>query len=93
MEQTAFNVVLSAAGAMAGFLLKALWDAVKDLQASDKDLTEKIAAVELLVRGAYVKREEFASALSRVFEKLDHIDEKVSDSVVKCARHTKGAQE
>ena len=60
-----------------GFIVKAMWDAVKDLQASDKDLADKVSKIEVLVAGEYVKKEEFNSIMLRIFEKLDHIEEKI----------------
>lgn len=60
-----------------GFVVKAMWDAVKDLQASDKDLADKVSKIEVLVAGEYVKKDEFNSIMLRIFEKLDHIEGKI----------------
>lgn len=76
MEQTIVNWVLTAAGTVLGFLLNAVWQAVKDLQTADKQLAEKVATIEVLVAGEYVRKDEFERAIQRLFEKLDHIEEK-----------------
>ena len=60
-----------------GFIVKAMWDAVKDLQASDKDLADKVSKIEVLVAGEYVKKDEFNAIMLRIFEKLDHIESKI----------------
>lgn len=92
MEQTLVNVVLGGFGALLGFLLRVLWQAVQDLQEADKVITEKVSKVELLVTGVYVKREELASALNRVFEKLEHIEEKMEEKITRCGNHDKLAK-
>jgi len=77
MSQEIFNWVLSGLGMLLGFVVKAMWDAVKDLQASDKDLADKVSKIEVLVAGEYVKKDEFNSIMLRIFEKLDHIEGKI----------------
>ena len=77
MSQEIFNWVLSGLGMLLGFVVKAMWDAVKDLQASDKDLADKVSKIEVLVAGEYVKKDEFNSIMLRIFEKLDHIENKI----------------
>ena len=81
MSQEIFNWVLGGLGALLGFLMKAMWDAVKDLQQSDKELADKVSRIEILVAGEYVKKDEFNSIMLRIFEKLDHIEEKIDKKV------------
>ena len=76
MEQTIVNWVLTAAGTILGFLLNSVWQAVKDLQLADKQLADKLATIEVLVAGEYVRKDEFDRVIQRLFEKLDHIEEK-----------------
>lgn len=70
MTQELINWVLGAFGMLLGFIVKSIWDAVKDLQASDKDLADKVSRIEVLVAGEYVRREDFDKILMRLFEKL-----------------------
>lgn len=77
MDQTIVNWLLAAFSGVLGFLLRAIWQAVTDLQNSDKEITEKITAIEVLVAGNYIKRDEFDRSIQRIFEKLDHIDAKI----------------
>lgn len=79
MSQELINWVLGGFGTVLGFITKAVWDAVKDLQASDKDLADKVSRIEVLVAGEYVKKEEFNSIMLRLFEKLDHIESKIDN--------------
>lgn len=77
MDQQVVNFLFMGASALAGFVLNSVWNAVKDLQESDKEIAEKISSIEVLVAGNYVKREEFERSIQRIFEKLDHIDAKI----------------
>ena len=77
MDQTIINWLLGGFGALIGFLLNAVWQAVKDLQADDKALAEKVAEIEVLVAGMYVKKDEFTGAVNSLFAKLDRIEDKI----------------
>lgn len=83
MDQTIINWLLSGFGALLGFLLNAMWQAVKDLQSADKELTKKLSEIEVLVAGAYVKKDEFASMSTALFAKLDRIEDKLDGKVDK----------
>lgn len=77
MDQTFINWLLGGFGALIGFLLNAVWQAVKDLQQSDKELATKVAEIEVLVAGDYVKKNEFQSSIAALFAKLDKIEDKI----------------
>ncbi len=77
MDQTIVNWMLAGFGGLIGFLLNAVWQAVKDLQKADKELTAKVAEIEVLVAGAYVKKDEFTSSVNALFAKLDRIEDKI----------------
>ena len=76
MDQTIVNWILTGLGTLLGFLLNAVWQAVKDLQSADKQLADKVATIEVLVAGEYVRKEDFERTIQRLFEKLDHMEEK-----------------
>jgi CHASE3 domain sensor protein len=75
--QTAFNIVVGIAGFLGGWILNGLRDSLKSLQAADESLTEKVQAIEVLVAGQYVKREDFSAVSKAMFEKLDKIYDKL----------------
>ena len=77
MDQTLINWLLGGFGALIGFLLNAVWQAVKDLQKSDKEIVEKVGQIEVLVAGGYVKKNEFSDLSKALFAKLDKIEEKI----------------
>ena len=77
MDQLIINWLLAGFGALIGFLLNAVWQAVKDLQKADKELASKVGEIEVLVAGAYVKRDELDRAIDQLFAKLDQIEMKI----------------
>ena len=60
-----------------GWLLKVLWDAVRDLQKDDEALSDKVNDLQVIMAGDYVKREELREEFKRLFAKLDTIEHKL----------------
>ncbi len=60
-----------------GFLLNAIWTAVKDLQNADRELASKVSSIEVLVAGDYVKKDEYSAMMNAIFAKLDRIEDKL----------------
>lgn len=83
MDQGLINWLLAGFGTLIGFLLSAVWQAVKDLQDADKQLTDKVGRIEVLVAGDYVKRETFDRLSDALFTKLDRIENKLDGKVDK----------
>lgn len=77
MEQTLINIAFAMVGVLGGFILKSLWNAVTDLQTSDKQLAEKVSGIEVLVAGNYITRPEFKQTIDALFAKMDRISEKL----------------
>lgn len=76
--QVLFDVAIGVIGVLGGWVLSTVWGAVKDLQEADKELADKVAAIEVLVAGRYITREEFNSTFNQVFERLDKIRDMLS---------------
>lgn len=77
MDQTIINWLLAGFGALIGFLLKAVWQAVKDLRSADANLASKVAEIEVLVAGDYLRRDDFTHTVEALFKKLDKIEDKL----------------
>jgi hypothetical protein len=75
--QTAFNMAVALGAFLGGWVLNTLWQAIKDLQANEKALSDKVAAVEVLVAGRYMTREEHAASMARVESSLIRIEGKI----------------
>lgn len=77
MDQNFINWILAGFGGLTGFLLHAVWAAVKDLQVADKQLADEMSGIQILVAGDYVKKIEFTELSRALFSKLDRIEEKI----------------
>lgn len=77
MSQEIYNIVVAFAGMAGGWWVKVMWDSMKELQRADANLADKVSRIEILVAGNYVKRDAFDDAVNRIFQKLDHIEEKI----------------
>lgn len=75
--QEFYNWALTGLSGLLGFLLHAVWQATKDLQRADAELTKRVSEIEVLVAGNYVTRQEFDRVIDKLFAKLDHIEMKI----------------
>lgn len=75
--QMIFNIAIALAGALGGWVLNSLKTSIDNLQKADRSLTEKVQAVEVLVAGTYVKRDDMDKLGAALFAKLDKIENKL----------------
>ena len=75
--QAILNIAFGLAGALAGYILKTMHEAMRDLQKADVELTDKVQKIEVLVAGQYVKRDDMERLSSALFSKLDRIEQKL----------------
>ena len=75
--QNLINIIIAVVNFFGGWTLKIIWDALRALQSADRDLTSKVSAIEVLVAGNYVSRDEFQKSILAVFTKLDRIEDKL----------------
>ena len=83
MNQDLFNIVFGVAGALGGWWMKAMWDAVKELKSADDNLSSQVSDLKVLVAGDYVRREMFDRLSDAIFAKLDRIENKLDGKVDK----------
>lgn len=81
--QFVFNVLISLVMFLGGWVLNSVKSSIEHLQRADRTLTEKLQAVELLVAGNYVKKEDLAHNVEAIFKKLDRIETKLDSKVDK----------
>lgn len=77
MNQELYNIALGIAAFLGGWWMKVMWETLKDLQVADKELIEKVGAIEVLVAGTYIKRDDFDKMAEAIFRKLDKIEDKL----------------
>ena len=81
--QTGFNVAVGIIGIISGWMLNNLRDSFKSLHDADLQLTGKVQAIEVLVAGQYIKRDELERLVSAIFTKLDKIENKIDQKADK----------
>jgi len=79
MEQEIFNWAVAVSGCLGGWVLKTIWDSLKDLQATDIKLSERVNEIDVLVAGRYVTRDEMNRSIDKIFAKLDQISGQLSE--------------
>jgi len=82
-QQTLFNAGFSAFMILLGWFMNSLKETMRSLQHSDEVLATKVQAIELLVAGSYVKKDELATHMNAIFAKLDKIDAKLDNKADK----------
>lgn len=75
--QAIINALFAVIGGLGGWVLNNLRRAIEALRAEDSALATKVQAIEVLVAGDYVRREEMDRFSERLFSKLDRIEQKV----------------
>ena len=81
--QDLFNIAVGFIMTMLGWFLRVAWDALSKLQQQYRELADKVARIEVLVAGEYVKKEDFERVIERLFDKLDHIEIKIDNKADK----------
>lgn len=76
--QEIINILLGVCGTMGMFLLTTVFRRISELAVETKTQGDKIAAVEVLVAGRYITRDEFTSTCNTLFTKLDSISDKLN---------------
>ncbi len=74
LDQTLLNWLVFTLGAIMSAILHTIWGSVKDLRAEDKAISQKLAAIQILVAGDYIRKQEFDRVIDRLFVKLDSIE-------------------
>lgn len=77
MEQSTLNWAFGIINICLGIGLKFFFDSLRDLRKADKELTDKVNKIEVIVAGQYVTREDFDKVANVIFVKLDKISEKL----------------
>lgn len=76
-EQQFFNIAVAIIGALGGWVMRIMWQTLDELKTKDAKLADKVAQIEVLVAGQYVKRDDMDKSMSALFTKLDRIEDKL----------------
>lgn len=81
MDQTLINFLMAGFGAAVAFILRVVWEGLRELQKADLDLAAKLNEVQLVVTGQYVRKEDLEKMATALFTKLDKIESKLDMKV------------
>ena len=82
-SQTIINAAIALVGFLGGWILKVVWEGVKELQSADKILADKVNTIEILIAGTYMSKLDFDKIAAAIFAKLDKIEDKLDRKVDK----------
>jgi hypothetical protein len=71
-SQQVFNMVITASGALGGWMLKVIWDAITDLKKDVKDLNQEIHSDFLRKDDYRDDITEIKGMLGKIFDKLEN---------------------
>ena len=77
MDQALINWMMGGFGAAVAFILRVVWEGLRELQKADLELATRVNEVQLVVAGQYVKREDMERIQAALFAKLDRIENKL----------------
>jgi hypothetical protein len=70
-DQQVFNMIITASGALGGWMLKVIWDAISDLKKDVKDLNQEIHTDFLRKDDYRDDINEIKGMLGKIFDKLE----------------------
>lgn len=75
-SQDIFNAAISLCGVLGGWILKTIWEAIKDLKVEIRELNRE-------VNQDFVRREDFKDAIVEIKEMLNKIFDKLDNKADK----------
>ena len=75
-SQDLFNAAITLSGVFGGWILKTIWDAIKDLKTEIKELNRE-------VNQDFVRREDFKDSMADIKEMLNKIFDKLDNKADK----------
>lgn len=79
----AFNITLSVVSVLGGWLLKSLFERIKDLEIADKEWAVQVAKLREELPTHYVRRGDLKELTDGIFSMLRRIEDKLDSKVDK----------
>lgn len=83
MVETYLHSAITIVVGVFGYMLKVMWDSVKDLQRDDERLLGKINDLQVAIATDYAKREELRAEFKSFRDTLDRIEQKIDQKADK----------
>lgn len=72
VEQQVINWIFGLVCALGGYLFSLVLSSIKDVKSRQDKLSERMGAIEVLVAGAYLRRDEYERNISQLREEFNH---------------------
>lgn len=82
---TMINTLLALVAFLGGWMIRTMWQSIRDLKTSCSDTADKVQKIEVLVAGDYVKKDDLDRKIDAIFAKLDKIHDKLDTKADKVA--------
>lgn len=79
MAQVIFNILVTICGLLGGYVLKSIQATLANMLREQRDLANKLQAIEVLVAGEYVRKDEFTRVADALFARFDRIESKLDN--------------
>lgn len=77
LDQTIINGIFAGLGAVLAFVLRIIWEGIRELQKADTSLSAEVGAVKLLMADSYIKKADFEKLTTDIFSYLRRIEDKL----------------
>lgn len=81
--QSLINILFGLVAFFGGIWIRGIADSLKELKRTDSGLASKMQAIEVLIAGDYIKRDDFHDFTKTLFDTLAKIEEKLDRKVDK----------
>lgn len=72
MDQNLINLLIGVVGAIVGWVLKVVWNAIQDLQQDMKDIEKELHTEYVSKNDFHTALDEIKQIVQRIFDKLDN---------------------
>lgn len=79
MAQVIFNILVTLCGLLGGYVLKSIQATLANMLREQRDLANKLQAIEVLVAGEYVRKDEFTRVADALFARFDRVESKLDN--------------
>jgi len=73
MDQNFINTLIAVVGVLMGWVLKVIWEGIKDLRTDGATRDGRLTELEILVAGKYVTRDDFSIVISKLDDIRDRL--------------------
>lgn len=81
--QLGITIAFSVVNGLFGWLLKALFDRMRDMEEADRSIAKEVGSLKDSLPERYVRRDDFKQALDNIFQAVRRIEDKLDEKADK----------